>query len=337
MRTADRGLRAALLVVALVMSSCNGGDPGRVYKSTRFLMGTIVEVMVVGPRDKAKASAEAVFAELKRIESLTSFHKSSALADVNQASGTGAVHTNPELLGIIKHSLDFAVRTHGAFDPTLGPISKLWNFSGEGEARIPASEEVREALDRTGWQKVTVDPNAGTVSLAEKGMSLDLGGIAKGYALDRARLVLREHAVTGALVNAGGDIIALGEKAPGKPWRVGVQDPRNPTGIVAVAAIKDKCIVTSGDYERFIEKDGVRYHHILDSRTGYPTRGIQSVTVMANDGATAQALAKAPFVMGREAGLSFLESIPEVEALIIDSEGSQFMTSGASAFLQPRR
>jgi len=337
MRPADLGLRAALLAVALFLSSCNGGDPDRVYKSTRFLMGTIVEVMVVGPRDKAKAATEAVFDELKRVESMTSVHKLSELGDVNQASGTGPVHTNPELLGLIKHSLDVAAKTHGAFDPTLGPISKLWNFSGEGESRIPAGEEVREALDRTGWQKVTVDSDAGTVSLAEKGMSLDLGGIAKGYALDRARFVLREHEVTDALVNAGGDIIALGEKAPGRPWRVGVQDPRNPTGIVAVAAIKDMCIVTSGDYERFIEKDGVRYHHILDSKTGYPTRGIQSVTVIANDGVTADSLATAVFVLGREAGLKLVESTPQAEGFIIDSEGSQFMTSGAAAFLQPQR
>lgn len=337
MRTADRGLGAALVAVALFLSSCNGSDPDRVHKSTRFLMGTIVEVMVVGPRDKAKAATEAVFDELKRVESMTSAHKSSALGDVNQASGTGPVHANPELVGLIKRSLDFAVLSEGAFDPTLGPISRLWNFSGEGESRIPSSEEIREALDRTGWQKVTVDQDAGAVSLARKGMSLDLGGIAKGYALDRARLVLKEHVVTGALVNAGGDIVALGEKAPGKLWRVGVQDPRNPTGIVAVAAIKDMFIVTSGDYERFIEKDGVRYHHILDPRTGYPTRGIQSVSVIANDGVTADALATAVFALGREAGLKLVESTPQAEGFIIDSEGSQFMTSGASAFFQAQR
>jgi len=300
-------------------------------------MGTIVEVMVVGPRDKAKAATEAVFEELKRVDGLTSFHKSSALTDVNLAAGTGPVRTNPELLELIKHSLDLAVRTSGAFDPTLGPLSRLWNFSGEGEARIPAAEEVREALKRTGLHKVTVHPEAGTVSLAEKGMLLDLGGIAKGYALDRARLVLEKLGPTGALVNAGGDIVALGEKAPGELWRVGVQDPRNPRGIVAVAVIKDKYVVTSGDYERFIKKDGVRYHHILDPRTGYPARGIQSVTVIANDGVTAQTMAKAPFVMGREAGLKFLESLPGLEALIIDSEGNQFMTPGAPNFLTPQR
>jgi thiamine biosynthesis lipoprotein len=274
MRPVHLGRGTAFLAVALLLASCHTDDSRRVYKSTRLLMGTIVEVMVVAPRDKAKAATEAVFDELKRVESLASFHKASALTAVNQAAGTGPVHASSELLALIKHSLDFAARTNGAFDPTLGPVSQLWNFSGEGEARVPAKGEIREALKRTGWQKVTVDLSAGTISLAEKGMSLDLGGIAKGYALDRARLVLRKLGVTRALVNAGGDIIALGEKAPGKLWRVGVQDPRNSTGIAAVAAVKDKCVLTSGDYERFIEKDGVRYHHILDPRTGYPTRGI---------------------------------------------------------------
>lgn len=334
-RAATVGARGILLILAaLCLTSCNGDEAERGYKSTKFLMGTIVDVTVVGPRDKAKTAVEAVFDEMKRIDSLTSFHSPSELTRINAAAGKGPVAVNREVLALIDQSLEFAATSKGAFDPTMGPVSRLWHFSGEGEARVPEAEEIRTALTKTGWQKVSVDLAAGTVSLAEKGMLIDLGGIAKGYALDRAGSVLKKLGVSAALINAGGNILALGEKGPGKPWRVGVQDPRNPTGIAAVLAVKDRYVATSGDYERFIEKDGTRYHHILDPRTGYPSRGAQSVTVITSDGATGDALSTAAFVLGPEEGLKLIESTPHAEGLIIDSQGNRSTTSGASAFLE---
>lgn len=334
MRDTVLGLRWLLPILLLVLSSCRGGDSQTVHKSTQFLMGTIVEVAVVAPPQTAKASIHAVFEELKRVEDLTSFHKPSELSRINDSAGRGSIRANPEVFNLIKQALKFAELTGGAFEPTLGPLSKLWNFSGESEARVPEPHEVREALAKTGFQRIRVDVASQTLTLPESGMSLDLGGIAKGYALDRARAVLQDAGVSGALVNAGGDILAMGEKGPGKPWRIGIQDPRIPRGIVAVASVKDKFIVTSGDYERFIEKDGTRYHHILDPTTGYSARGLQSVTVIAPSGVAADALSTAVFVLGAEKGLKLIESTPDVEALIIDSMGRQFRSSGAATMIE---
>jgi thiamine biosynthesis lipoprotein len=191
-------------------------------------------------------------------------------------------------------------------------------------------------MSKVGLDRIEIDSATGTVRLSEPGMALDLGGIAKGYALDRARLVIENFGVKAALVNAGGDILAVGEKAPGKPWRVGVQDPRRGNAMVAVASVKDKIVVTSGDYERFFVKNGKRYHHILDPRTGYPATGLRSVTIVATDGLTADALATAVLVLGPDEGLKLVESIQGIEALLIDSAGRVRLSSGAVSIFELR-
>jgi len=168
-------------------------------------------------------------------------------------------------------------------------------------------------------------------------MALDLGGIAKGYALDRAAAVLKKHGISSALVNAGGDVLVVGEKEPVKPWRIGVQDPRNPREVVAVAALKDRVIMTSGDYERFFVKDGKRYHHILNPATGYPADGAQSVTVVASSGLVSEPLGATVFVLGVEEGLKYIQSLHNVDALVIDPQGQIHMTPGAQSLFELKR
>jgi len=322
---------------ALVVSACNGNGTESLHQDSRLMMGTLVEVTVVAPADKAKAVTEAVFEEMRRVEDLTSFHKNSLLTDINSSAGKKAVKTDLELLSLVERSLKIAGETGGAFDPTVGPLCSLWRFSG-ADPRLPDQAEITDALAKVGWYRVKVDRQAGTVFLPDEGMALDLGGMAKGYALDRAREVMKRMGITAGLLNAGGDIVAMGEKGPGKAWRIGVQDPRNPKGLVAVAAIRDGVIVTSGDYERFFEADGRRYHHILDPMTGYPAEGMQSVTILAADGLTADALATAGiFVMGVQRGLRHIESFPGVEGLLIDSEGRIHMTPGAAKAFELKR
>jgi thiamine biosynthesis lipoprotein len=296
-------------------------------------MGTFVEVTVKDTRDKAKRAVRAVFDEMRRVEDLTSFHKPSDLTRINASAGSGAMQANPELVALVNESLKFARETDGAFDPTLGPLAELWNFSG-GEPRLPQDSEIKTALGKKGWSRVKTDTSAGSITLPEKQMSLDLGGIAKGYSLDRARLVLQRLGVKAALINAGGDILAIGEKTPGKPWRIGVQDPRNPRGLVAVAEIRDGVIVTSGDYERFFLRDGKRYHHILNPETGYPTTGLRSVTIIAPNGVRADAMATAIFGLGVKRALEYMESTPGVEGFLIDADGKMFLSSGAKDFVE---
>lgn len=317
------------LALAGFMVSCVWENEHKVTKVAQIVMGTLVEISAVGPPSKTGPAIEAAFNELKRVENLTSFHKSSDLTRLNTSSGEGLHKVDPELVDVIIRSLEFSALSNGAFDPTIGPVAQLWNFSGESGPRLPAAEEIGKALLLIGWEQVVVDKNDHSVSLPKQGMALDLGAIAKGYAIDRAAQKLRSLGVKAALINAGGDIVVYGAKEPGKPWKIGVQDPRNPGGVIAVAELTDKAMVTSGDYERFFEEDGKRYHHILDPGTGYPAEALQSVTIVADDGVTADALSTAVFVLGKEKGIALVDSLSNVAAMLVDAQGQIIMSQKA--------
>jgi thiamine biosynthesis lipoprotein len=302
----------------------------------RLLLGTLVEITIAPNDESAKDAAQAVVDEISRVEDLTSFHKSSGLADVNKGAGDGPFKPDAELLALIARGIQIASDTSGAFDPTVGPLCKLWQFSA-GDPRRPTRPEIAEALSHVGWSRVRMDAAAGTITLPDRSMALDLGGIAKGYALDRAAAILKKRGIQRALVNAGGDILVLGKREVGRPWRIGVQHPRATGSMAAVAGLKDCVVVTSGDYERCFFNDGKRYHHILDPRTGYPAEGLQSVTIIAADGVTADALATAVFVLGPDAGMRLVESRPGVEALLIDAQGNFMMTPGAKRVIEAGR
>lgn len=326
-------LLLTVLVLFAFLTSCTSNDSSVPHKSSRLLLGTLVEVTIPGDKEKAAKATQAVFDEMKRIEDLTSFHKPSGLTAINDAAGTEAVKADDELLDLIAAALRTSEHTQGAFDPSVGVLSRLWSFSG-GEPRLPGQKEIADALTKVGWRKIQVDRAAGTVMLPDKGMALDLGGIAKGYALDRSARVLKDLGITSALVNAGGDVLVIGEKEPGKPWRVGVQDPRNPREVIAVVEVKDRVIMTSGDYERFFVKDGKRYHHILDPKTGYPAEGAQSVTLVASSGVRAEPLGTTIFVKGIAQGLAYVESLGDIQAMVIDTNGEVHTTPGASAIFR---
>jgi thiamine biosynthesis lipoprotein len=333
-RFASIYLPVIFLAVILLIGSCSTQNSAGIYKTSRVLMGTFVEVTLSGQGEKAPSAAEAIFDEMKRIENLTSFHKDSSLTQINGASGQGPFKADPELLTLITIALQFAEKSGGAFDPTIGPICKLWQFSGGAEPRLPEKPEIQNGLAKVGWNRVKIDMEAGTITLPEPGMALDLGGIAKGYTLDRVADVIRKMGIPSALVNLGGDVLVIGEREPGKPWRIGVQDPRDPKGIVAVAGLKDKVIVTSGDYERYFIQNDKRYHHLLDPSTGYPADKLRSVTIVASDATTAEAVSVSIFVMGAQKGLKYLESFPGIEGFVIDSTGKIFATHAAQSIFE---
>jgi FAD:protein FMN transferase len=325
-----------LSAATLLLNSCSQPDSAPLYQSSRVAMGTFVEVKIPGRGKDVQAAAEAIFDELKRIEDLASFHKTSGLSRINSESGTGPIQAEPELLQLIGKGLRVAEETRGAFDPTVGSLTRLWQFSG-GEPRLPDPAEIAQALKRVGWDKVKLDIAANTIDLTEPNMALDLGGIAKGYALDRASQLIKKLGINSALVNLGGDILVVGERSPGNPWRIGVQDPRDQTNIVAVASVINKVIVTSGDYQRFFINNGNRYHHILDPHTGNPARGLQSVTLVAPNGITAEPLAVAVFVMGVQRGLKHIESMQDVQGFLIDQEGEIHTSAGADSVFEMKK
>ena len=301
--------------------SCSEKSSNSSLKVGRILMGTLVEVNVIGRQNQLKESAEAALTEIKRVEDLTSFHKESDLNRINNNAGHSPTKVDPELISLIQRSLEISELTGGAFDPTIGALSRLWNFSGPEGPRLPDESEIKEARKKVNWRKVEIIPDKNEVFLPEEGMALDLGGIAKGYALNRAEEILKAKGVMAALLNAGGDIMAFGGKGDGTPWKIGIQDPGDKGRIEAVVNIETSAVFTSGDYERVLEKDGKQYHHILDPSTGYPASGFKSVTIVAPDGFRADGFSAAVFVLGPDKAKLFLGKHPNISCLMVDQAG----------------
>ncbi len=315
------------IMTSLVIASCKDNASPTIHRESKFLMGTLVTVSVPGDPASSAEACQSVLREISRLEDLTSFHRPSPLNDINNAAGEAPVRVDPELVKIITHSLTLAKNSNGTFDPTIGAVSRLWNFSGSGEPRLPSREAIEKALDLVGWHHVQINEAHSTVFLPRKGMALDLGGIVKGYALSRASKVLKDRGVESGLVDIGGDILALGSKAQGSKWRIGVKDPRRGSSVRAVIELSDQFILTSGDYERFFVHNGTRYHHILDPKTGYPAKGVRSVTIVTTD--PMMTTSAGVFVMGISRGLAFLEEMPDVYGWLIDDQDKIHETRNA--------
>jgi thiamine biosynthesis lipoprotein len=298
-------------------------EPG-VVQRTQLLMGTTVSIEAAGadPAVLERAIA-AAFAEMARIETLMSPHRPES--DVSRLTAAEhAVTVAPETAEVIALGLEIARRSGGAFDLTLGRLKTLWGIETE-TPQVPTATAIAAALRGIGPEALSISGN-----LVTKGsplLAIDLGAIAKGYAVDRAIATLRAHGVTSAAVNAGGDIGLLGSKQ-GRPWRIGVQHPRDPEGVLVTLEAADRAVVSSGDYERCFERDGRRYHHLFDPQTGYPAGRCQSVTVLAPRAVLADALATALFVLGPERGLALLRDYPGVDALIVAADGRLHTTPG---------
>ena len=234
-----------------------------------------------------------------------------------------------ELVGIIERGIAYGWLTSGAFDITWRGMGRLWTFGDD--FRVPEENEIREAVGRVDFRKVVIDGN--TVFLPDPEMAIGLGGIAKGYAIDRAGLKIRQAGISNFLVDGGGDILAVG-RINGRPWLVGIRDPRGDRlDLLRTLSISGGAVVTSGDYERFKIVDGRRYHHIIDPRTGFPADKCRSVTVFAPEAEKADVLATAVFVLGPEEGLKLIQQAGDAETLIVDSSGEIFMSEGFNALI----
>jgi FAD:protein FMN transferase len=295
---------------------------------SRALMGTVFRVLVVPPGSHGAAgqAAELVLDEAARLERMMSEWKpESALSKVNARAGAGAVEVPPELFEVLRRAMKVASASEGAFNPAWAALWDLWRF--DGRPGVPLREEVAARLPLVNHRDVVLDEEARSVFLRRKGMLLGLGAIAKGYALDRGARLLRERGFQNFIVYGGGQVYAAGMRGP-RPWRVGIQDPRNRARWFAVLELRDGSLSTSGDYERLFEVDGVRYHHILDLRTGLPARGCRSVTVLAPDGMTADALSTAAFVLGPRNGLRLLREFPGAQGIVVDEENRVHVSEG---------
>jgi thiamine biosynthesis lipoprotein len=268
---------------------------------------------------------EQAFSDLAEVDALMSeWRDDSPVSAINAAAGKRLVDVPDEVRAIIKRAIVFGDLTGGAFDITWRALDPFWQF--DENFRIPDSREVEEALALVDYQRIEI---VGTqIGLPKPGMSLGLGGIAKGYAIDRAGAVLKANGYENYLVNGGGDVLTAGTRA-GRPWRIGVRSPRGKRNeLIARLSVAGAAVVTSGDYERFKIVDGVRFHHILDPRTGYPAQECRSVTVVAPTAEEADVLATAVFVLGPSKGLQLVSARPGTEVFVIDRNGKFWMTSG---------
>ncbi len=291
-------------------------------------MGTVAELKVA-PRagtDPAPAFDDA-FAELERIEGWTSSYRDTS--DVARLRASGSAPVSAVTDEILAMALDIATAGDGAFDPTTGALVRTWGYPDD--PAVPDSGAVRDALATIGVDRVR---RTGEQSwITEPGVELDLGGIAKGWAVDRVADLLHER-VGPCLVNLGGDLAVRGRKPDGSPWKVGVQDPRDPSRLFVTLTLSGRAAVaTSGDYQRYVEVDGVRFHHLLDPATGWPARGVRSATVVAGSCAEADAWATAIFILGPERGLAALEARPGLEGVLVTTdEAGELVRHESSGF-----
>jgi FAD:protein FMN transferase len=307
---------AALLLASPLAASAT------TIKNGRAKMGSPFEITVVAA-DEATAwrAVEAGWAEIDRIEELiSSWRETSETSAINRAAGGEPVHVSRELYDLVARSIKVSRLTGGAFDVTFGAVGRLWDLKAD-PPRLPDPAAIAAALELVDYRAIELDADAPSVHLAKPGMLLGWGAIGKGYAANRAVGVLRSAGALGGLVNAGGDIVAFGRQEDGSPWRIAIAHPLRPQQVFAFLEVENQAVVTSGDYERYVEIGGVRYAHIIDPRTGWPVRGVRSVTVVCPDGELADALATATFVMGVTDGLALIDRLNGVEAMVVDDEG----------------
>ena len=291
---------------------------------TATVMGTELEVTVnVTDVSIVEPAFTAVVAEMSRIEGMMSEWKpDSPVSLINRNAGIRPVETPDELFKVIASAQQVSEVSAGAFDISWAAMRGLWSFA-KGRERIPTEDEIKKARRLIDYRKIELDPDKKTVFLREAGMSIGLGGIAKGYAVDKAMETLYKLGIKNAIIKAGGDMRVQGVSDAG-PWEIGIKDPRH----IARLALTNISISTSGDYERYFIKDGVLYHHIIDVRTGYPGRSCRSVTIIAPDTMTSDALSTTVFILGPVDGMRLVKRLKGVEAIIVDADGKIIVSSG---------
>jgi len=315
-----------LLGIPLLASLFSPPEPlaqnqmSKIFRQSRLIMGTSVEITISQTNPQtAEEAMEAAFREIERIDFLMShYRQDSEVSQISRHAGQKTVQVSPETWEVIERALLFSRLSGGAFDITIGPVFRLWDFR---EGKVPDEKALRERLAKVDYRRVRTDPARFSVFLQDPGMELDLGAIAKGYAADRASMVLRKKGNDNFLINAGGDLKVGGSKDRGIPWTLGIQHPRLPFERIAKVRPKEAGVATSGDYQKYFIRDGERYHHILVPSTGMPARECQSVTIVAPSAMDADALATAVFVLGPPKGFALIEKFPGVHALVVDRRG----------------
>lgn len=318
-----------LLLCLFIFIGCSfSKSVSKPLSRTEFMLGTTVTLTLYD--HQSKSLLDKAFKRIAELENILSINKTGTLIDtINDAAGKSAVQVDPDTFDIIQKGLTYSAMTDGYFDITVGPLVKLWHI-GFPDARVPSQEEVQAKLPLIDYHNVILDEPNQTVFLKKPEMMLDLGGIGKGYAADQIANLLKTEGVTRAIIDLGGNLYLLGDKAEDTPWTVGVQDPFNPRGnTIGYLNAANQSVVTSGIYERFIEQDGIKYHHILNPKTGYPFNNeIAGVTIITDYSIDGDALSTAVFSKGLKEGMTFIESLDDIDAIFITTDYKVYVSKG---------
>ncbi len=319
-------LLAAGCWLLVALSAC-GPQKERVYRKSRILMDTVITISAVSDSgNKAEAAIDNAFSEVEKIGNLVNFFSDkSEISEINRNAGLKPVKVSAETLEIIERAIYTSEKTNGAFDVTIGPEISLWDFHKKIK---PDDKTIKQRLPLVNYKNLIINKKEQTVYLRQKGMLVDPGGIAKGFAADRAVRTLKNNDIKAGLVAIAGDIRAFGLKPDGKPWKIGIKNPRAENKndeIMAIIELTDAAISTSGDYERYFVDKGKRYHHILNPKTGYPAEGCRSVSVIAKEGAITDSFSTAIFILGQEKGMRLLEDMG-IGGIIVDKDGKIYTT-----------
>lgn len=330
MRSVKTGLLAiiAVLVTALGLAAyfVRNAAAGPVVR-TEYLMGTLIEITAYGK--DAETAIEAAFTRMRAIERRAGGSASSDLARLNARAGKGKVRITGDTRAILSKSMAYWRATEGAFDVTVGPLVRLWDFDFEGEGRLPGAAEIERTLPLVGGEKLILNEKDNEAALARAGMIADVGGVAKGYAVEEAVKVLQGHGIENAMVNGGNSSIkVIGRGPKGRGWRIGIGDPRRAGELLGVVTLRSgEAVGTSSDSQRFFVRNGTRYSHLIDPRTGYPARKAILATVIANDATEADILSTAFFVNGPAWSLAYAKKAG-IKAFFVDAKGKTKASPG---------
>ncbi len=311
------------IVSALLLLTSLWASAQAEYQRTLKLMGSRFDITVVAKDSlRGEAYIDMAVAKIEEIERLiSSWDPQSQTSAINKAAGIKPVKVHPELFHLIERALGISKLTDGAFDISYASMDKIWKFDGS-MTTMPSAESIKASVAKVGYENIILTKSDTSVFLKLPGMKIGFGAIGKGYAADKAKELLMAHGVSAGIINASGDMNTWGKQANGEDWKVAITNPLNKNKVFAILPIRNSAVVTSGNYEKYVNFDGVRYTHIIDPRSGYPSSGISSVTVFAPKAELADALATSVFVMGQEVGLDRINQLPQIECIIIDAQGN---------------
>lgn len=296
-----------------------------VRKRTVKLMGSRFDITISAKSaPEAEAYIDTAIIEIERIENVLSEWRAETLvSEINRNAGIKPVKVTPELFGLTERALGFSRLTDGAFDISFASMDKIWKYDGS-MTELPSEESVKKSVQKVGYKNIILDKKNSTIFLKLPGMKIGFGSIGKGYAADKTKELMVSKGVTAGIINASGDMNTWGKQPDGKEWTIGITNPMNQNKVFATFPLSGNAVVTSGDYEKFVMLNGKKYSHIIDPRTGYPARGLSSVTVFASSAELANGLSTSIMVMGKDAGLNLVNQIPGMSCVIVDENGQIF-------------